>query len=334
MTHVLVSGGTGYAGRFIVENLLANGYKVTVGGRHAPQPGLFSRPVPFIPLKLDPEADQIEAFDNIYYFVHAAFDHIPGHYRGGEGDDPAGFRNKNLDGSVRLFETARDAGVRRCVFLSSRAAYPPQPPGSALTEDLHGQPDTLYGELKLQAERSLLSLCGHGFVTASLRATGIYGPGANGKPHKWASLFDTYLSGGIVLPRAGTEVHGEDLAKAVRLMLETDTVRINGEIFNVSDILTDTREILAILQAVTGCPHELPDAAATAHVNVMNTCKIKALGWAPGGRERLEETVRALAATHQPSSSTTSSGGDPMRMGKPDVPSPPDTIRLRPSSTI
>ena len=33
MTRVLVSGGTGYVGRFIVEHLLAHGYKVTAGGR-------------------------------------------------------------------------------------------------------------------------------------------------------------------------------------------------------------------------------------------------------------------------------------------------------------
>ena len=111
MTRVLVSGGTGYAGRFIVEHLLANGYKVTVGGRTPPTAGSFSRDVAFVPLHLDPDIDQIDVFENIYYFVHAAFAHVPGKYRGGEGDDPHGFRRANLDGSVRLFEAAKDAGV-------------------------------------------------------------------------------------------------------------------------------------------------------------------------------------------------------------------------------
>lgn len=294
MTRVLVSGGTGYVGRFIVEHLLASGYKVTVGGRSAPENGFFSKDVPFVPLRLDPEADQIDAFDNIYYFVHAAFDHLPGKYRGGEGDDPAGFRRANLDGTVRLFETARDAGVRRCVFLSSRAAYGAQPPGTLLKEDMYGKPETLYGEVKLQTERSLLSLCGHGFVTASLRATGIYGPAGPGRRHKWADLFETYLSGRPVVARSGTEVHGDDVARAVRLMLEADAVRVNGENFNVSDILTGNREILSILQRVTQCPHPLPDEDA-AVVNAMGCCKIGAMGWTPGGRALLERTVAELA---------------------------------------
>ncbi|WP_455270253.1 NAD-dependent epimerase/dehydratase family protein [Rhizobium herbae] len=294
MTRVLVSGGTGYAGRFIVEHLLANGYKVTVGGRTAPEPGFFSKDLPFVPLRLDPDADQIEAFDHVYYFVHAAFDHVPGKYRGGEGDDPDGFQRANLDGTVRLFETARDAGVRRCVFLSSRAAYGPQPSATLLKEDMHGKPDTLYGEVKLQAERSLFSLCGHGFVTASLRATGIYGPAGPGRRHKWAELFEDYLTGKPVPCRAGTEVHGDDLARAVRLMLEADTVRINGETFNVSDLLTDTHEILSILQRATHCPHPLPAAADKGDYNAMGTCKIESLGWKPGGMERLQQTVEQM----------------------------------------
>lgn len=295
MTRVLVSGGTGYAGRFIVEHLLANGYKVTVGGRTAPAPGFFSKDVAFVALRLDPDADQIEAFDHIYYFVHAAFSHVPGHYRGGEGDDPEGFQRTNLDGTVRLFETARDAGVRRCVFLSSRAAYGPQPPCAVLREDMHGKPGTLYGEIKLQAERSLAALCGHGFVTASLRATGIYGSAGAGQQHKWAGLFEDYLAGRPIPPRAGTEVHGDDVAKAVRLMLEADSVRINGEVFNVSDVLTSNREILSFLQHARHCPHPLPNAGDEATCNPMDIGKIEALGWKPGGLALLRETVEQLA---------------------------------------
>lgn len=295
MTRVLVSGGTGYVGRFIVEHLLANGYKVSVGGRTAPESGFFSKDVAFVPLRLDADADPIEAFDHVYYFVHAAFDHVPGKYRGGEGDEPQGFQRANLDGTVRLFETARDAGVRRCVFLSSRAAYGSQPPGTLLKEDMPGKPGTLYGDVKLQAERSLRSLCGHGFVTASLRATGIYGPAGPGRRHKWAELFEDYLAGRPIAVRAGTEVHGDDVARAVRLMLESDPVRINGEIFNISDLLTDTHEILSILQRATGCLHPLPAAAGKAGNNAMDTCKIKALDWKPGGMELLKQTIRHLA---------------------------------------
>ncbi len=82
---VLVSGGTGLVGRYIVEELLAAGYTVIIAGRHAPLPRFFSRPLEFAPLSLDPAHDHIEAFDDAYFFVHAAFHHLPGQYRGGEG---------------------------------------------------------------------------------------------------------------------------------------------------------------------------------------------------------------------------------------------------------
>ncbi len=287
---VLVSGGAGLVGRYIVEGLLGAGYQVAVGGRTPPPRTLFAKPVEFVPLSLDPSAGQIAAFAGCNFFVHAAFDHIPGRYRGGEGSDPLGFRHLNLQGSIRLFETARDAGIRRAVFLSSRAVYDGVPPGSILTEDLRLFPPTLYGEVKLQAEHALAGLSNSDFLTSSLRLTGVYG---HLRPNKWDALLAQYRSGHPVPPRAGTEVHGRDVAAAVRLMLEADAARISGAVFNVSDILTDTREILSCLPSH---PHHLPAAAPDrANINVMSTARIEALGWRGGGPELLKLTVRGLA---------------------------------------
>ncbi|MEZ2132107.1 MULTISPECIES: NAD-dependent epimerase/dehydratase family protein [unclassified Sinorhizobium] len=294
---ILVSGGTGLVGRYIVEDLLSAGYQVTVGGRNAPSPVLFSHPVQFVPLSLDPGIDQIAAFDEAYFFVHAAFDHLPGKYRGGEGGDPDGFRRLNLEGSVKLFETAKRAGTRRSVFLSSRAVYGEQPPGTMLAETTAPKPETLYGQVKLDAERALADLAAPGFATASLRLTGVYG---DLRPNKWGDLFADYLAGRQVPSRAGTEVHGRDAARAVRLMLETESARISGEVFNVSDILTDTHDILAVIRREAACPHPLPAPADRARVNVMATEKISALGWTGGGLELLKETLSALARDLRP----------------------------------
>jgi nucleoside-diphosphate-sugar epimerase len=288
---VLVSGGTGLVGRYIVEGLLAADYQVIIGGRKAPPAHLFPKPVGFVPLSLDPDSDQTEAFDDAYLFVHAAFDHLPGRYRGGEGDDPDRFRRLNLDGTVRLFETARRAGTRRAVFLSSRAVYDGLPTGTILREDMDLSPDSLYGEIKLNAERALVDLSGVGFSTTSLRPTGVYG---DLRPNKWKDLFADFLAGKPIPARAGTEVHGRDVAAAVRLMLETEAARIDGQSFNLSDIVTDTREILGYLPQHGGV---LPPHADRASLNVMTTEKIEALGWRPGGKPLLARTVAALAGT-------------------------------------
>jgi len=108
---VLISGGAGLVGRYIAEELLSAGYKVAIGGRNPPSPGFFSQPVSFVPLSLDPAENQSRAFDDAYLFVHAAFNHVAGKYRGGEGDDAAGFRRLNLDGTVPDDNPFKDSAV-------------------------------------------------------------------------------------------------------------------------------------------------------------------------------------------------------------------------------
>lgn len=294
MTRVLVSGGTGFVGRFIVVHLLQAGYEVVVGGRTRPPDTFFGGPVDFVPLPLDPTIDHRAAFDNVQCFIHAAFQHIPGRYRGGEGDDPEGFRRTNLDGSVRLFETAREQGVERCIFLSSRAVYGAHPAGTVLTEGSACHPESLYGTLKLEAERQLELLDTNDFKTASLRVTGVYGAPGNGASHKWQTLFDDYLRGRPVAPRVGTEVHGDDVATAVRLVLEAEARRLPASVFNVSDILVDSRTILEIVREITGCTNDLPEPAALADFNAMDCDRLRALGWVPGGLPRLRETIEEL----------------------------------------
>ncbi|MCR4268258.1 NAD(P)-dependent oxidoreductase [Nitratireductor sp. ZSWI3] len=294
--HGIVSGGTGLVGRFIVEALLSAGYRVTVAGRHAPADGFFSAPVPFTPLALEPTAVSAALFEGADVFVHAAFDHLPGRYRGGEGDDAAGFRRRNLDGSLALFRAARSAGVSRTVFLSTRAVYGPRPPGAMLDEDEDCRPDTLYGAVKLAAEQELAALCGPAFAGASLRVTGVYGPAGPGRRHKWAGLFEDYLAGRPVAPRAATEVHGADVAAAVRLMLEAPADTVSKRVFNVSDIVLDRRDLLALVAQETGCAHPLPEAADIAAVNAMKTGRLRTLGWRPGGAALLQQTVMELSA--------------------------------------
>ncbi|MCM2400900.1 NAD(P)-dependent oxidoreductase [Rhizobium sp. S153] len=292
---VLVSGGTGLVGRYIVEDLLAAGYAVVIGARHPPVEGLFSQPVEFRPLSLDPQQDQTDAFDDAYFFVHAAFGHLPGKYRGGEGGDPDRFRRLNLDGSIRLFETARQAGVRRVVFLSSRAVYDGLAAEKALTEEQFLDPTSLYGEVKLLAERVLADLSSPGFVTSSLRVTGVYG---DARPNKWDALFSDYLAGREVPQRAGSEVHGRDVGQAVRLTLSAEAAKVSGHSFNVSDIVADTRDILDIFQSAVQCPRPLPEPADKMAVRAMPVEKITALGWKPGGRSLFESTVHCLADSY------------------------------------
>ena len=83
-------------------------------------------------------------------------------------------------------------------------------------------------------------------------------------------------------------------------MLETEGSKMSGRAFNVSDIVTDTNEILSPLKAATGCPHPLPAPADRAQGREMPTTAIRSLGWKPGGRSPLVKTLAALAESAKP----------------------------------
>ncbi|MGN6465848.1 MAG: NAD-dependent epimerase/dehydratase family protein [Rhizobiaceae bacterium] len=291
MTRVLVSGGTGFVGRFIVERMLADGMQVRVTGRTPPPPGFFSQRIEFLPQALDPDSDFSAGLQDVAHVIHAAFDHLPGRYRGGEGGDPEGFRRRNHQGTVAFLHAAKAAGVRRVVFLSSRAVYGEQPPGARLSEETAPHPNTLYGEVKLAAERDVLSRKGDGFEPVVLRITGVYGPTGEGRRNKWAELLDDWRGGRQIAARVGTEVHGDDVAAAVSLVLSAPA-SVAGEIFNVSDVVVDRRELLEMAGEIVGHAGGLPAASDPSALNVMSCEKLRALGWRPGGKAKLAGFLR------------------------------------------
>lgn len=265
---VAITGGTGFVGRFIVKALRAAGNEVRLLSR--PEYTLGDRP----------DLSGCEAL------VHCAFQHLPGRYRGGEGDDPEGFMRANLDGSIALFEAARASGLRRVIFLSSRAVYGDYPPGTALIEHMPPRPDTFYGLVKWEAEQALDALSDQGFSGASIRATGVYGPGSN---HKWKPIFSDFLAGQPIPPRRGTELHGDDLAHAVRLLL----IRDETGAFNASDILLDRHDLLLRVARLTGTPRAMPPPWSNP-VSVMQCDRLRALGWQPSGWPGLDAALSCM----------------------------------------
>jgi nucleoside-diphosphate-sugar epimerase len=271
---VALTGASGIAGHFLRRGLA--GHAVTTLGRRA-VPGLGHRD-----WSLTGPAADLAGFDAV---IHAAFQHEPGRYRGGEGDDPAGFRAANLDGTRRLFDAAAAAGVGTVIFLSSRAVFDGCPPGTPLTEDGAPDPVSLYGAVKAGAEAHLGALPLRGI---SLRATGLYGPGPG---NKWAALFDEYRAGRPITPRRGTELHGDDLAAACALLLDSD---LRGPV-HACDILVDRHDLLSAVQRLTGIPHS-PPARSEGAVNALDCARLAALGWRPRGWAGLEAALPAMLA--------------------------------------
>ena len=278
---IAVTGATGRAGYPIARYLAGQGHEIVTLGRRAGSLGDHRRWVLGGPA---PELDGIDAL------VHAAFSHVPGRYRGGEGTDPRGFVALNRDGTLDLFRQARTAGVGRIVFLSSRAVHDGAPKGTVLTDDRPARPDSLYGTVKADVEDWLARAAASQFVTLSVRATGIYGAGAPGQPHKWADLFDGHLAGQRQPSRIGTELHEDDLAIAIGLLLAAGA---SGTV-NASDLLLDRHDLLAMVNAVVGRDLPLPPHADPASVSVMTCDRLRDLGWVSRGWDGLQAAVTTL----------------------------------------
>lgn len=285
---IAVTGATGAVGHWIAADLLAAGHAVVALGRRPSR----HRTAEQRAFDLGGPAPDLS---DCAVLVHAAFAHLPGRYRGGEGGDPDGFLRLNRDGTLRLFAAARAAGVGRVLFLSSRAVYGDRPAGTRLTEDLPPEPDTLYGRMKLAVEDALAALTGPRFAAASLRATGVFGPPLPGLPHKWQPLLDAFARGEPLAPRAATEVHAGDLAAAVRLLATVPAAALAPGVFNVSAFVLDRRDLLARHAALTGAAGPLPGRADAAAACVMDCTRLRALGWRPGGAERVDGVLHALS---------------------------------------
>lgn len=255
---IALTGASGIVGAWIARGAVLAGHHVTPLTRPAYTLG---------------DSPDLRGFDAL---VHAAFQHAPGRYRGGEGDDPQGFVRANLDGSVRLFQAARDGGVGRVIFLSSRAVHDGHDPGP-LVDDLPPAPTSLYGTVKTEAEHALAGMSAPDFRTASLRPTGVYGPG---RPQKWAALIRDFLTGTPPPPRVATEVHGADLARAALAVL--DDPAMSGS-YNVSDLVLDHRDLCSEIATLTGCGTALPARANADELRVPDCARLAALGWRPGG---------------------------------------------------
>ena len=308
---VALTGATGYVGGFVLGDLLRRGVKVTALVRQRSQSE--AAPVDWIRGDLSNSEALTELVAGADALVHCAYSHVPGRYRGGEGEDRHGFWRTNLLGSVALFEQARAAGVGRVVFLSSRAVYghrtaaspmrgasPSRSPaeGSArVDETVRPVPDTYYGALKLALEAQVSALADvDGVCAASLRPTGVYGVAQPAARSKWFDLAVAIAKGEpLPAPRRATEVHGRDVASAVWLLLTKPADVIAGRAFNCSDLVVDTSAVAAKLAACMGRPLPALPPAANSLRHAMRTIALRQLGWRPGGERLLEATLAELA---------------------------------------
>jgi UDP-glucose 4-epimerase len=176
---VLVTGGAGYIGSFIVRHLLDAGHHPVVydnlysGHRWAAQEA---------ELVVGDLADrrQLEALLATRSF--AAVVHCAAHIWVGESvKNPTKYYANNTCNAVQLFDLCAQYGIRSIVFSSTAAVYG-QPDVSLLGEDLPHAPINPYGASKAMTERVLTDLAAAcGLRYAILRYFNVAGADADAR---------------------------------------------------------------------------------------------------------------------------------------------------------
>ena len=293
---VALTGASGIVGRFIAARLAREGCDIVALARPESDRTGFDSPIAWIEGDLNDKAALASLVRGADALVHSAYDHLPGLYRGGEGDDVEGFWRTNLLGGLRLLQTANGRQVGRIVVLSSRAVFG-RPSKTRVGDDHLPSPDTHYGAHKVALE-GLASVYPR---TTCIRPTGVYGITHPSSRSKWFDMARDVMAGRpITSARTSTEVHGDDVAAAVWLLLTAGDADVSGRSFNCSDLVVSTREIAERMYAAHGIaggarpplPKELPPPDI-----IMRCDGLRSLGWRPGGRRRLGATIRDLLDT-------------------------------------
>jgi nucleoside-diphosphate-sugar epimerase len=263
---VLVAGDRGYIGTVLVPLLRAAGHEVE-GLDLGLYEGCDLGPAPKDVLKRpqdmrDVQVGQLAGYDAALCLAALSNDPL--------GDlNPAATYSVNLDGTLHLARTAKQAGIERFLFASSCSLYGAA--GSqAVAEDADLFPVTPYGETKVKSERGLSQLADDNFSPTYLRNATAYGASTRLRldivVNNLTAVAMTTRQ--VRLESDGTPwrplVHIEDISKAFLAMLEAPRELVHDEAFNVGrqEDNVQVRDIAEMVcDAVPGSMVSLADGA-------------------------------------------------------------------------
>ena len=199
-THALVTGGGGFLGRYIVEQLLDRGNRVTVFARgHYPELGrLGAQLVRGDLADLDTITQACKGVDVIYHVAAKA-----GLW--GPWND---FYRANVTGTENVVAACRANGVPKLVYTSSPSVIFDGSDQRNIDETTPypARYESPYPETKAMGEQRVLEANGDGLLTTSLRPHLIFGPRDN---HLLPSLLAKARMGRI--PQVGDGTNKVDL---------------------------------------------------------------------------------------------------------------------------
>jgi UDP-glucose 4-epimerase len=299
---VLLTGGAGYIGSVVSEQLVSDGHEVVIydnlskGHRGAVVEGAR-----FVQGDLL-EADQLRQTLNdnrIEAVIHMAASSLVGE----SVQEPSKYYHNNVVAGLVLLDAMRECGIKRIVFSSTAATYG-EPEEQPIRETTSTNPTNTYGETKLAFEKAMHWYeRAHGLRYASLRYFNAAGATERcGEDHDPETHLIPITLQAAAGKRAHVEIYGDDyptadgtcirdyihvvdLARAHILALDVLSERsaiynlgCGGDGYSVHDVIETARRVTGKEIPVRMGPRRPGDPA----VLIASSDKIKSeLGWQP-----------------------------------------------------
>jgi len=254
--NILITGATGFVGRFLCSRLLADGWGVrgTVLASESSESLVVGvEPTAVRPLGTDTAwGDALAGVDTVIHLaarVHVMDDP--------EADPLVVFRRVNVEGTARLAREAARAGVGRFVFVSSIKVCGEES-AAAYTPDSSPNPTDPYGISKWEAEQALRKIEAEtGLGVVVIRPTLVYGPGVKAN---FLKMMKT-VSRGIPLPLASI-ANRRSLIYVGNLVDALATCAVHPEAVGQTYLLSDgedvsTPQLIRLTAMALGAPVRL-----------------------------------------------------------------------------
>jgi len=189
---VFITGGTGFIGSRLTEKLISEKHEVTLLARNpSAVPFTGNDKVNILKGDLSDKSALLEGMRGCDWVFHLAAWAKPTY------KDPEIVTAVNIDGTVNVFDAARECRIKKVVFTSTGGTMSYSHDGNPVDESTNPDPmlHTLYERTKSEAEKIAIDYSKKGLAVTIVNPTRVFGPGKLTESNSMTKIIRLYISG-------------------------------------------------------------------------------------------------------------------------------------------